>query len=223
MPHLRVLHLSDLHITRKDRFIRRLARRPAAQPEILKALAESIYDNRNEIDGIIISGDLADIGWHHDLNPALDFIDSPGNSYSDQPWLNSHRLPTLQSCGKPIIIVPGNHDRFVNYSGKPGSEFDIFFSSFWTTGLGGVQEYFLPDSARPLLAIICADFSLERVIDCSVLRGHWGQGKVYQNRLIKLTEKTNLINSLHPSIAVIWVIHFAPKFENYHDFDEACL
>ncbi len=215
MQLLQVLHLSDLHIQRKKSFVRSVG--PKCDQTALQAIAEIAYRDRDRFDAILISGDIADLGWEYDLRHAIDFFDLIPEPRFHKPWLSSNGEPTLKAFGKPIIIVPGNHDRYINITGIPkGIVFDEKFSSYWNAGYGGIQPYFLPDKQSPILAIICGDFTLEKIEDSSLKKGgHWGQGKIYETRLMQLIQITKKVTSSH--IAVIWMIHFAPDFPNLRE------
>lgn len=216
MPTLRILHLSDLHIANNRTFYRMIGKvtnlLSVHNADALETLAEIVYSWRNDIDAILISGDIATTGAVVDLNRAIDFFNTPPN-VSFFPWLNYKREPTIQAFNKPIIIVPGNHDRFLNISGWPGKLFYKYFHSYWEEGPGGIQSYFLPDKTNPILAVISSDFSLNNISHASFPLGHLGQGRVYKKRLKKLIKKTREIYNVYPSCAIIWMIHFAPKLE----------
>jgi len=220
MQQLRLLHLSDLHLSKHY-----LSFKPFVYDRyVLEAVAKLAYFYRDNIDAIIISGDIADSGSIQDLTFAKDFIDS--SPASPVPWTNSVGKPTLQSCNKPIFLMPGNHDRYkAPLTPIRGAvNFGQIFSDYWENE---INEYkytricFLPTIQDPLLAFIFIDFSLEKFSDGTIhTGGPWGQGKVYQNRLSELIDNTTkLINSENP-IAVIWVIHFAPEYEKYFPLRE---
>lgn len=227
MPKFRVLHLSDLHLSginsgRYRTFIRPTKLLSIYNDRALEAIAEFVYMLRGELDAILISGDIAATGAESDLGRAIEFFNTPANSFSERPWLNYKRKPTIQTYTKPIIILPGNHDRYRNISGWPGNLFYSYFSSYWTVGVGGIQRCLLPNNELPVLAIICSDFSLDKIKHSSMRwkGGHWGQGKVYRNRLNELIEQTKRVANSHPSCAIIWMLHFAPKFEDHHSLME---
>jgi DNA repair exonuclease SbcCD nuclease subunit len=215
MAIVRLLHLSDLHIVRENRLLYQINGLSVYDPDALRALAQFVHVNRDAIDAILISGDIAHAGLRSDLSRAVEFFVSPGGFSPGEPWLDAKRKPTLKTFQKPIIVVPGNHDRYDGRLGLPnGKLFDGYFSSFWRPHGGAIQPFSLPDENDALLTIICADFTLETFKDC-VPFGHWGQGMVYRKRLLKLIEHTRQINSTKPNSAIIWMLHFAPKFEDH--------
>jgi 3',5'-cyclic AMP phosphodiesterase CpdA len=194
--------------------------------DAFSALAEIVSEWRDNLDAILVSGDISATGCNKDLSHSRDST-TPYQFRINEPWVSHKRIPTLQpnEFNKPIILVPGNHDRYANVSGWPGKRFDAYFSSFWKAGVGGVQASFLPDEKAPVLAIICADFSLEKPWHSSRFRagGHWGQGKVYSDRLDSLVRETRRVSESFSGCAIVWMIHFAPKFEDHKDFDDTLL
>jgi len=211
MPTVRLLHLSDLHLAGFYRaFYESLGNifpLTVYNPDTLLALSEIIYIWREDLDAILISGDIAVAGDDDNLLNAIRKL----SASIKQAEFN-----------KPIILVPGNHDRYRNFwSGTPaGRNFDRHFSSSWPVGIQGIYSCFLPNKVSPILAIICADFSLKQIRDSSCIGGHWGQGKVYKDKLQSLKDETEGIAKSYPDCGIIWMLHFAPKFENvHHGFD----
>ena len=216
MSVVRVLHISDLHIAGNNRFYLRKWGVPSADADALSTISEMAlkYSEDGLIDAILISGDVSCVGRNPDLIAAREFIVGQNVSRMDGEFLAPSRKPNLDLCGKPVIIVPGNHDRFSPTLFGPGSTlFDSVFKSFWTGGLGGTQINVLPTDADPRLAVISTDFSLANVQDASSPVYYAGQGKIYDDRLERLTHVTKNFRASHQSTAVIWMIHFAPDFE----------
>lgn len=217
MSIIRLLHLSDLHLAGKYRaFYEKLEKLniplSVHHPDVLSAVSEIIYNWRDEFDGVLITGDISTTGFKDDLQIAID-------------WLNEKTNLTLTPDGfaKPIILVPGNHDRYANLAGFPGTKFDQYFSSYWSAGFGGIQTFFVPDRVSPLLSIVSADFSLKHIYDSSCPFGHYGQGKVYRDRLLSLVNETKGITKYYPNCGIVWMIHFAPEFEKHHQLDRKML
>jgi len=190
MPSLRILHVSDLHIGDSDTKGRLMRNLSIYEPLKLKAIAKMAYEWNEEFNAILISGDLSNICRYDDLRAARDFIDLPADLLSDNPWLNSGEAPTLKAYKKNIFIVPGNHDRITGLRGFPGKLFDKVFSSYWDVGTNGVKEHYLPNDESPMLAVLCADFSLTSKKDSTVRFGKLGQGKVYEPLLSELITNT---------------------------------
>jgi hypothetical protein len=210
MPIIRLLHLSDLHLAGFWRaFYESLGNifpLTVYDLDTFGTLSEIIFNWHKELDAILISGDMAVTGGDDDLLSAKEKLST---------------LLNQTGFNKPIILLPGNHDRYRTLLGLPGgSNFDQKFSAYWPVGMQGVYSCFLPNKAAPTLAIICADFSLRQVMDSSGLGGHWGQGKVDKDRLQGLVDETETIISSNPDCGIIWMVHFAPKYEDEHlDFD----
>lgn len=228
MPIIKILHLSDLHLAGSKKIRYKLYNASTGLVSVynnnaLIALAEFVYNRRKEIDAILISGDIAVTSDESDLTRALAFLDSIATLSTESPWLNSRHHPTLQTFApKPIIVMPGNHDRLLNLeTGWPGTLFYRSFSHYWGVGVGGVNYTLIPNRARPVLAILCCDFTLDNTDDATSKRGRWGQGKVYGRRLDELKDKTKQITNKYSSCAVLWMIHYAPNFEDKFALKEA--
>lgn len=228
MPILRILHLSDLHLAGSSRaFYAGVANSLLSvyNPDALEAITEIIYEWRKELHAIFISGDIAITGAERDLKHAMELFTTAANPHPKEPWetpwLNSEGEPTFQIFDKPIIIVPGNHDRYGNRVAWPGNLFYRYFESYWTAGSGGIQLNLLPNREDPVLAIICSDFTLDNIFHSTMPPiGHFGQGKVYDNRLKELVRLTNMVAFSYPSCAIVWMIHFAPRFCESKKFQE---
>jgi len=215
MGTIRLLHLSDLHIVDKYKIYNQIHGLSVCEPYAMKALSQFVYVNKEAIDAILISGDIVHAGTNNYLNRAVEFLVSPTGFSPKEPWLNVNRRPTLQTFQKRVVVVPGNHDRFDGRLSLPnGRQFDVYFLHFWSAGAGGVQDFHLPNEIEPLLTIICADFTLESFLHC-IPAGHWGQGKVYQERLQRVVQLTEEVFASKPKRAVIWMFHFAPQFEDH--------
>jgi 3',5'-cyclic AMP phosphodiesterase CpdA len=205
---VRLLHLSDLHIRTQEGW-----QWSSFQPALLEDVARNAFHLSSHYQAILLSGDLADSGEVDDLARAFDFLYAPPQK-SATPWLSAQGRPTLQAAGKPIFFLPGNHDRFKSRSrSNPGGRtFDVTFRRGWPVGLGGVQRVPVPDKENPVLWLVFADFTLRSGRDAVGLTGHWGQGLVNGKSLKKLVFKTRTLQAR--DWAVVWVVHFAPEFED---------
>jgi hypothetical protein len=241
---VRLLHISDLHLG-KYRSINQLDHERKLlclhDDDALGALREVIEELQGYIDGILVTGDIAVTGTSADLGIAFELVTPPRGHRRVMPLLGGRerRRSIFGTLSKPIILLPGNHDRFCNISGWPGNRFYDVFSLFWREGAGGVQIDFIPHNS-PVLAVICADFSLRSVFHCifsirgfwlslvhilrnlpkpnrwlnmvfEVVGWHWGQGRVYNKVLRILRDKTSQVHSEHPDCGIIWAIHFSPR------------
>jgi DNA repair exonuclease SbcCD nuclease subunit len=208
MARIRLLHFSDLHVTNYS--MRYKIFGDVYSPHILEEAARFAFMERDSFDGIIVTGDLVVYGANEgDLKLVHDFFCSP---FSSTEWLNSRNKPTLMGCERPIIVLPGNHDRFSSLAADyPTYAFDRIFSSFWKEEFSSINIVLLPNPSEPILAIISADFSLSKADDAITYKGRYGQGRVYEDRLEVLAEKSR--ECKQSGIAVLWAIHFAPEFE----------
>ncbi len=202
---------------------------------VADAVAYFAYVNREIIDVIVVSGDLATTGDRGDLMIAREFID--GVPAPDQAYWTS-RFPTLRGAGKPIVVIPGNHDRYGsvwatprwNWSGwknwsvvnidRPYESgagiFDDVFGSFWNAGQG-VQELWRDASDGASVVLIGADFTLPpRDAANQPPFGYLGRGRTSQSLIDELIAKTNSARETHPGCAVFWVIHFKPGLPADH-------
>jgi 3',5'-cyclic AMP phosphodiesterase CpdA len=208
----RLLHVSDLHVN-KHRSIVDVATGVAYQAYKAENLARLVYDMRQRLDLILITGDLAHIGVPDTgLQMAHGLCTAAPDG--DAPWLTAGRTPALHH-GVPIRLLPGNHDRFGLFRDAGGRAFDPIFTDFWTAGQG-VQSF--PPLAGPSgadrLAIAAADFSLIVNSDETAAGGRWGQGRIYTAVLDGLIAETNALRQTQPRPAVLWAVHFPPEFES---------
>jgi predicted phosphodiesterase len=219
MERFRLLHLSDLHIgessfyaERGENRIRQVKRglrdlffRPASLPR-LSAVARFAFRERNRIEALLISGDLASCGTARALQAALEFVDAPAADL----WQSAVRIPTLRSASRPIHLLPGNHDRFDDVGGAGGRLFDRVFMDYWTAGQGCGQVELKRASGESLFLAFC-DLTLVPD-DASSFVTAWGQGKAYSDRVGDLVSCTARIRALRPLAGIVWVVHFAPGF-----------
>jgi len=206
MARVRLLHLSDLHVAL--RLLRMRSSRFEAHIHH-EAVRFVLGLGQQGIDAVLLGGDLGNSGWKEDLDEAKKYVTGPWPP-GGIAW------PSMSQVGKPLLMLPGNHDRFVApWLATPGNrEFDRVFNPTWTSGRGGVQTFLLPGDDQPLLALVCADFTLAHEHDASHHAGHWGQGRVYPAVLKKLVAETVRCRALPTAPAVAWVVHFAPEFPN---------
>lgn len=122
-PDFRLLHASDLHLATAPGQIGvadlwsvglcglpRLSLVSSYDDSLLHQLARFAKARAPEIDGIVLTGDLATTGHPGDLAVALDFVTGPADP--THGWLTADGRPTLGGIGCPLWLLPGNHDRF---------------------------------------------------------------------------------------------------------------
>ncbi len=228
MAVFRLLHISDLHVSARKGPVRvsewvdsfsDLFSAPG-RPDRLDAAAELAYRYRSELDAILITGDLSHVGSERDLDAALRFVEapvappgSPDGPLSRVPkgWHSSPGgsvWPSLKASGLPVLLFPGNHDRFlpsVPEGRSPGGVlFDRVFGHYWHAGQG-VQCLLLPPKDGETLTIVAADCTLRAIRHCH-LGGYLSQGRAYPDLVKALSEQSgDLENS-----AVLWALHFPP-------------
>lgn len=216
METYKLLHLSDLHIsvpTWRQR-VRNLFF-CSHDSNALMALAEFIWVWRDKLDAILISGDIVDIdGIQDDLMTAYGFFKQPpaAPQLGKLPWITDDNTPTISFFEKPVILMPGNHDRFHNELGRPGCTlFDKHFADYWPVAHGGVWRYTLRKNGSSL-GVVVGDFSLFSIGNSSIAAGHFGQGMV-DHRINAMKAETERIKE-DGAQAVIWMIHFVPEIDN---------
>jgi Icc-related predicted phosphoesterase len=179
-------------------------------PEIAKGVAQFCYDWSGAVDGIIITGDLATTGLTVDIKVAEQFIKQPAFS----GFLSADRFPTLASLELPIHLFPGNHDRYINNFGKPGSNyFDFVFDSYMDKNKKSkFVGSWVSEKEEVQLAFVHADFCLRARSGASFPRRYmsYGQGRVYDDVLEDLKNETVAIRSELGQVHVVWLVHFAP-------------
>ena len=179
-------------------------------PDLVRFLARKIYQMRNEIDVLLISGDIATTGLPEDLRLGLQFVDAqPSRTY-----LGADGRATVKSGRFPIMLIPGNHDRFRSNRGEPGSRtFDLIFDGHWGRTDPEILTGVFSQPHGPSLAIVGADLTLRSEQDAGlptrVMR--YGQGCAYEDVIKKLTAKTADLHQRFPGVGVIWTVHFPPS------------
>lgn len=225
MPRVRILHVSDLHFADQPYFVQPFPKVPkpwrdwfridSHDPNAAAALIRFAKANAaaGRVDVIVISGDIATTGELVDLNAARDFIDG------SQGTRRSQGEDVLTDAGLPLVLIPGNHDRYFSRWRPGNTAFDTVFGSYWSAGqrANGVQR--LWDDARggqpPNLVLVGTDFTLHpRDYGGNPLgipnAGRFGRGKVYAAQKRRLLRETRAIRQTYPDCTVVWVIHFEP-------------
>jgi 3',5'-cyclic AMP phosphodiesterase CpdA len=260
-----VAHLSDLHFgefanrgnllsnTLRRRLAsvwrRRHALPPTHNPQRADRVAAWIYAHAHglaaagdQLDALVLSGDLATTGIKDDLEAALRYIDTapsylwyrrpnPGDGPATQ------HLATLKNLARHCLLIPGNHDRFQSNNCEPGGQvFDTVFDSYWRKNVNGVVGKIIPKPATSAnttspverLAILGADCCLRSSADASFAWTEKSQGYVHDDTIKALISKTEDARKKHPGIVVVWFIHFPPRvfplhyvLRNYHLIEQA--
>ena len=137
-----------------------------------------------------------------------------------EPELGTHGLA---EAGVPVHLLPGNHDRYSFRSERPwvlsgsgNTRFDEVFQDHWR-GLPVRANAFPSFTAGgEVLHVVAADFTL-KAADLGSLHlagfGVLGQGCAYPEAVKELRVRTAQARASRKG-AVIWAVHFPPKFEH---------
>jgi 3',5'-cyclic AMP phosphodiesterase CpdA len=234
MPHVNLLHISDLHIS-KNPHLRQLQRQTPGNfydavrkgiygashgNGMLKALVELVYQKRSSLDGVVVTGDIATTGMDYDLEMALRFIEGRPDAHNVRA---SSGFPTISGAGLPVFLLPGNHDRYklllrsLGYA--PGNrKFHQMFKGHWQ---GDVQRNSIVKDDF-VVGVIAADFSLRKWQDAEgkgpdQVANSYAQGRVYPDILDELVDTTDAFRADHAAasnIFIIWAVHFPPVSTN---------
>jgi len=217
MNQFRLLHLSDLHFAERPRvagFPNVLSWPPgwlaSHDPDLALKAAEYAYRERNNLDAIVLTGDIATSGARNDLRAARAFVDAPAIS----AHLTANSEATLKAANLPIALIPGNHDRFHHQPYLPGNKsFNREFQAYWPLGKKVTTLLVLRGSSEQL-ALIAADLSLVRFRDAQGLRFEYlGRGKAYKRLVDNLVRETTMQRQAYGNqLGVVWLIHFPPCF-----------
>lgn len=246
MTQFNILHISDLHIStipmteeiffspkelkkRYPEFLKRYFTGQMCASHNLKALsflAKFIYQRKEMLDAIIITGDIATTGKVDDLNEAKYILSYEPYSNSDfnAPYIRPDESETPIINGNeniPIILLPGNHDRYEieNFVLTPmtpgGTNFFEIFRDFWKDE---VVNSFTLEKENTALGVIAADFSLIDFKDATTPQylTRWAEGKIYPHILEELISRSTqfIKESLEKDLTpiLIWAVHFPPAF-----------
>lgn len=224
MARFRILHISDLHVgnlagrislwkaLRRLRLRTLLLGRPALfsshDPFCLAVFGSFAIANKDDVSGVLITGDLSRTGHQGDLLAAKSFLN------------------TLLQTGKPVWILPGNHDRIdgrLFLSPHIGSSFESHFASHWRPNEKVRRLDVLEDEADATrMALIAVDVSLADMADAETLPrfgkffSRYGQGYAYQDIIDALESETRQVRAEYGNLVIIWACHFPPEIDNDH-------
>ena len=234
-----ILHASDLHIAEHDKRIspvdeltpgnlryalKKWAWASSWDSDVFQAFADLALElaEDGEIDGVILTGDIATTGAIEDLSRAHDVL--YGRWRSSELTVGLNRLPTLGALREfdvPLLILPGNHDGYSKrlkrkrpWYSVGDDTFDFVFSREW---VGPVMKYAPLGAGDVIVQVIGIDCRLRSRRD---KEGHeifsaMGQGRVYDDRLELLEEVTSEVLNEHTGwrkLAVVWAVHFPPCY-----------
>jgi len=186
-------------------------------PPLATHLSIYLDSVQQEIDAVVLTGDLATTGEAVDLGVGKDYFfqDSTTADVSLQSVLrfSSKKIPDL-----PVILMPGNHDRFEGMRYLPaGKGFEKVLGSSWdagqpiTTYNGSSVKVVVLTKGGEHLAVCLVDFSLRSMRHQIGSLGWLGQGKVYNDTLGELEKLTVRVRRQYKNVYVIWAIHFPPE------------
>jgi 3',5'-cyclic AMP phosphodiesterase CpdA len=234
MAIFRLLHASDLHVAFRQERIgvvdywqaglrfprgrRRVRRTSSYSPDLLDGLIKLVYDQGDRFDAVLLSGDLATTGKEQDLDQARSCIDGDASSNwysspsSGRPEVASHWA--LKGAGRPILLLPGNHDRYKSVLPWPlfisgGTIFDEYFGHYWKVGQG-VQGWVSPAKQGARLGLVSADLSLWKGDNKVGPIDSLGQGRAYADIIARLETLTGELRAEDPGLGLLWVVHFPP-------------
>jgi len=175
--------------------------------------------SRDELNAIVLSGDIATTGFEPDLLKAKEFLEGP------PAGAFSAGASVLANIDVPVWVLPGNHDRFI-YTGQEwffspgGTLFDQILSNHWS---GKVRAYPPLRNVNDRLSVLllAADFGLQKSSDSTRLHrfNKLAQGRVYEQVLATLESETisqqrhEILECPNHQLVTLWAIHFPPAFE----------
>lgn len=193
----------------------RVAQPESYDPDIVEGVARFAWRYGDEIDCIVITGDLATSGLQVDAAVASDLVDaSPTDRYFTPNGV------TLKPSHRDIHLLAGNHDNYKNDKGEPGgfANFALRFGHRMPNHISGVAHSVLRkgvEQRERYLGIVLADLSLRSAKDCSAINLaepllRYGQGRVYSDILYSVQDRTKELRQKYRGIHIVWMIHFAP-------------
>lgn len=179
--------------------------KPASYDDVpLLAAANFLEEFSNELDRLVVLGDLATTGMDQDLEVAAQvFLDGRTKQH-----LNAALEPRLGGLGIPMHIVPGNHDRYQDDKATPGGDaFDRYFGSVYKPSKGVCSDTVRNDDLA--IGVISADFCFSAGRELAYLR-RLGRGAVDDIVLAELDYQTRQWQRDNPDMPVVWALHFSP-------------
>lgn len=182
------------------------------RPEVSEQFARFVHFNKDAIDLIVLSGDLATTGLASDIKSAFDyFVINPNWRFG---YSQSHYRPPIDDS-IPTVVIPGNHDRYRDSVGRAGgNNFDLKFDGLWPIGrLKSKRVSYNAVGAEEQIIVIGADFTFKLNSDAIGQRGNrtariLGRGICHDDVLKDLISITTTLKSENPNAAIVWATHF---------------
>ncbi|MER9842381.1 metallophosphoesterase [Mesorhizobium australicum] len=179
-------------------------------PSRLRGLSEFVYSHENDIDGVLICGDLSTSGTATDLTFSFQYLDSSATRL----WRSGNRDVFPFARKNEILVVPGNHDHYDSNSPSPNSQnFRLQFGKYLKKFQGGRVGFDVVGDRLGYIAFVMADFSFQRSTDAKGKAHLYGGGAVDDATLNELRITTSHVRKSLPTevpLHICWVIHFAP-------------
>lgn len=239
MATYRLLHVSDLHYSAEaEASGAPVIRNPAPEagltptpnleglfeshkPEVLEALTRLVDnlfhpadDGPALCDALLMTGDLATTGNDDDLAGIRNRIEPLPPAAPADP-----NASTISTGTKPLLILPGNHDRYTPRTAQPGHRrFDSIFRDFWNPANRIAGKTLYGDDGTALILML-ADFTLAAGDNGSRFPfAYLGQGRSEREAIetLKRANETmlNASDVKNRRSVSLWCIHFDPLTSN---------
>lgn len=211
MTTFRVLHVSDLHTAHRPKLVSVLDVRHGSVRDVINLSVASSYSKdlldalesflatRQDLDAVVITGDLATTGLADDLAVATAFVQR------------------IRAQGHRVVVIPGNHDRFDGPLCAPGgTKFEQSFVE-WKGRQQRVSGPYVLEQDAKFLAIVAADLSLPAGYPNLGTLGRFGQGVATGAAVSELEQLTTQLRNEYAPLAVVWAVHFPARFPGISD------
>jgi hypothetical protein len=219
MARFHFLHVSDLHLASVDRrsdiaTAAKHLRLPqllqgqglgwlsSHAPSPLRCAAEFAYARKTTLDAVLITGDLATSGYRRDDLVMAKTLLTPAVAAGYFAWhpFSGGTMPTF-NFGVPLLWMPGNHDRYSNWTfGVGGTDFDQV--------VGWPANAFVWPHAAPGLRILRIDCALRPGSGSDIVPHRLGVGEVHDVLLDEVRRESAL---RQPGELLLWMVHWPPE------------
>lgn len=174
---------------------------PATYDDVPLGAAQDFLRRFNDdIELLVVLGDLAATGMYEDLLVAQRVVLGAGARPGEI---------CLAGVCQSKWLLPGNHDRYIDINGEPGSNlFEAIFNSVYRP----TKRVNVACFANVSVAFISADFSLPFGKYLGDTR-RWGRGLVDKETLDELVVQTANLKEKNPDVCIVWTVHFSPAHD----------